>query len=111
MANPLVGPFRIDEDEADPTVIQSHIEELNAKHVFIAYNASGDFQRAGPWANFRGGRHDRKLKYACNDAALRGSYLTDLFKGIKEANSKKVQEHSTLKVMNEAVSFLKRCRN
>lgn len=28
------------EDEADPTIIKSHIEELNANHVFISCNAS-----------------------------------------------------------------------
>jgi len=28
------------EDGADPTIIEKHIEELNANHVFIAYNVS-----------------------------------------------------------------------
>ena len=92
-------------DEADPTIIESHIEELNANHVFIAYNASGDYVRDGPWANFRGWKHDRKLKYACNDTALRGSYLIDLFKGIKEVNSKNVQNYLTPEVVNENVSL------
>jgi hypothetical protein len=94
-----------DEDEADPTVVQSYCKELNARHVFIGYNASGEFRRGGPWANFRGGKHDRKLKYACNDTVLRGSYLTDLFKGIKEADSKRVQAYLTDKVVKDNVSF------
>ena len=96
-----------DEDEADPTIIESHIEELNAKHVFIAYNASRKegYVGHGPWANFRGWKHDRKLKYACNDTALCGSYLTDLFKGVKEANSKKVRDHLTPEVVKKNVSF------
>jgi hypothetical protein len=93
------------EDELDPTIIESHIEELNAKHVFIAYNASREFQRDGPWANFRGFKHGRKLKFACNDTALRGSYLTDLFKGIKEVNSKNVQNYLTPEVVTENVSL------
>ncbi len=95
------------EDEADPTIIESHIEELNAKHVFIAYNASRKegYVGHGPWANFRGWKHDRKLKYACNDTTLRGSYLTDLFKGIKEANSTKVRDYLTPEVVNENVSL------
>jgi hypothetical protein len=95
------------EDEADPTIIESHIEELNANHVFIAYNASRKegYLRDEAWANFRGWKHDRKLKYACNDTELRGSYLTDLFKGIKEANSNKVRDYLTPKVVNENVSF------
>jgi hypothetical protein len=94
------------EDEADPTIIESHIDELNANHVFIAYNCSRTegYIGHGPWANFRGWKHDRKLKYACNDTALRGSYLTDLFKGIKEANSKNVRNYLTPKVVNENVS-------
>jgi|ERR1019366_10516989 hypothetical protein len=94
------------EDEADPTIIDSHIEELNAKHVFIAYNASRKegYLRVGHWANFRGWKHDRKLKYACNDTALRGSYLTDLFKGIKEANSNKVRDYLTPELVNKNVS-------
>jgi hypothetical protein len=96
------------EDEADPTIIESHIEELNAKHVFIAYNASRTegYIGHGPWANFRGWKHDRKLKFACNDTALRGSYLTDLFKGIKEVNSKNVSNYLTPEVVNDNVSFL-----
>ena len=53
------------EDEADPTIIESHIDELNANHVFIAYNCSRTegFIGHGPWANFRGWKHGRKLKY------------------------------------------------
>ena len=96
------------EDEADPKVIESHIEELNAKHVFIAYNASRKegYIGHGPWANFRGWKHDRKLKYACNDTALRGSYLTDLFKGIEEANSGKVRDLLTDDLVNKNVSCL-----
>ena len=94
-------------DEPDPKIIESHIEELNANHVFIAYNASrkDGYTRDGPWANFRGWKHDRKLKFACNDTALRGSYLTDLFKGIKEVNSKNVLNYLTPEVVNDNVSF------
>jgi hypothetical protein len=99
------------EDEADPTIIESHIEELNANHVFIAYNCSRKegFHRSGPWANFRGGgSHARKLKYACNDTKLRGSYLTDLFKGIKEPVAAKVQDYLTRERIDKNVScFLK----
>ena len=95
------------EDEADPTIIESHIEELNANHVFIAYNCSrkDGFLRDGPWANFRGWPHGRKLKYACNDTTLRGSYITDMFKGIAEANLNKVRDYLTPEVVKENVSF------
>jgi len=93
------------EDEADPKIIESHVEELNARHVFIAYNASGDYVREAPWANFRGRKHDRKLKFACNDTALRGSYLTYLFKDIKAVNSKNVRNYLTPEVVNENVSL------
>ena len=95
------------DNEADPTIIESHIEELNTNHVFIAYNVSRTegYIGAGPWANFRGWKHGRKLKYACNDTTLRGSYLTDMFKGIAEANLNKVRDHLTPEVVNENVSF------
>jgi hypothetical protein len=94
------------EDAADPTIIKSHIEELNANHVFIACNASrrDGYIGHGPWANFRGWKHDRKLKYACNDTTLRGSYLTDMFKGIEEANSGKVRDLLTDEVVDKNVS-------
>lgn len=94
-----------EKDEADSTIIDSHFEELNAKHVFVAHNTSGDYVRDGPWPNFRGWKHDRKLKFACNDTALRGSYLTDLFKGIKEVNSRNVQNYLTPEVVTENVSL------
>ena len=102
-----------DEDEADPTIIESHIEELNVNHVFIAYNWSRKqgYFRDGPWANFRGGgSHARKLKYACNDTELRGSYITDLFKGITEPVAAKVRDHLTPERIDKTfLTFLKRC--
>ncbi|MFZ0925944.1 MAG: hypothetical protein WCE82_09040 [Halobacteriota archaeon] len=60
-------------------------------------------QTLGGWKN------GRRLKYACNNiATLRGSYLTHLFKGIKEANAAKVRDNLTREVVNKNVScFLK----
>ncbi|MCX6143024.1 MAG: hypothetical protein NTZ35_07375 [Ignavibacteriales bacterium] len=76
------------ENEACPSIIQARTRDLHSKYVFVGLNASGKFKSNGPWANFRGGAHDRKLKYACNDISeLRGSYLTDMFKGIETKTS------------------------
>ena len=93
------------DNEADPAIIQSHIKDLSAKYIFVAYNASGTDVLVGPWANFRGGKHDRKLKYACNHTELRGSYLTDLFKDIKEAKAKNVKPHLTDRVIQKNVTY------
>lgn len=73
----------------DTTVIEDNITELHPKFVFLGLNVSKPLLDT-PWSNFHGGKNDRKLMYACNDTALRGSYLTDLFKGVPEAKSAKL---------------------
>lgn len=92
------------DNEADPTIIRTNIQSLNSQYVFVALNASADFAHNGDWANFRGGKHDRKLKFACNDTFLRGSYLTDLFKGVKQASSARFARELKKKTINENVS-------
>ena len=37
---------------------------------------------------------------------LRGSYLTDLFKGIKEVNSSKLQDYLTPQLVKKNVAYL-----
>ncbi len=93
-----------EKDERDTSVIDASFEQLSPHYVFIGLNISAPL-RDSSWANFRGGRHDRKLKYACNNTALRGSYLTDLFKGIPEAKSFKVKGMLTNDIIQENVSF------
>lgn len=79
-------------DEAtrhDTTIIDANVTELHSRYVFLGLNISKPLLDMH-WANFHGGKNDRKLMYACNDTTLRGSYLTDLFKGIPEAKSAKL---------------------
>ena len=91
-------------DQSDATVIEKHIPELHSHFVLIGLNISGSLQPI-PWLNFRGGRHDRKLKYACNDTVLRGSYITDLFKDLPEAKSSKLEALLSSEVISKNVSF------
>ena len=93
-----------EKDERDTSVIDECFAQLSSRYVFVGLNISAPL-RDSSWANFRGGRHDRKLKYACNDTPLRGSYLTDLFKGIPEAKSFKVKGLLTHDIIQENVSF------
>lgn len=72
-------------DESNTKIIKQNIDLLNSKYVGIGLNIS---QPVSVWSNFRGGKHDRKLKYAFNDFKYRGFYLTDIFKGIVESKSK-----------------------
>jgi len=74
------------ENEKDTSIIESHFEDLHSNFVLIGLNISKSLLDV-PWINFHGGKHDRKLKYACNDTKLRGSYITDLFKDYPEVNS------------------------
>ncbi|WP_316819423.1 hypothetical protein [Pedobacter gandavensis] len=74
---------RIGEKSTD--IIYSNIEALNVRNVIIGLNISNGVE---VWGNFRGGKHDRKLKYAFNDTAIRGAYMTDLFRiKMKESTS------------------------
>ncbi len=65
------------EFEKSTKIIYDNVDVLNVNNVIIGLNIS---QQVGIWENFRGGKHDRKLKYAFNDTEIRGSYMTDLFK-------------------------------
>jgi len=89
-------------DERDVACIEAALSDLNSNYVFVGLNISSP---VSIWGNFRGGKHDRKLKYALNNTSLRGSYMTDLFKNIVEPSSasfyKKVNGDSNL--INENV--------
>ena len=59
------------------------------------------------WINFHGGKHDRKLKYACSGNILAGSYLTDIFKGVSEAKSSKMVDLLTPEIIESNVNLFK----
>ena len=92
------------EKESDPSVINQYFDQLHSKYVFLALNISYPLTNK-PWSNFHGGRHDRKLKYACNDNKLRGSYITDIFKGVAEPKSAKFKNILTDKIVSENVNL------
>jgi len=64
--------------------IYNNLKILNSRYVLVGLNISSPVEI---WTNFRGGKHDRKLKYAFNDSILKGSYMTDLFKTDINVNS------------------------
>lgn len=72
------------QNEKNTEVIDNNINLLHSNYVFIGLNIS---KEVDTWTNFRGGKHDRKLKYAFNSInKFRGAYMTDLIKEI-EVNS------------------------
>lgn len=92
----------------DITVIDNNVTELQSKFIFLGLNISKPLLDT-PWSNFHGGKNDRKLMYACNDTVLRGSYLTDLFKGIPEAKSAQLYAYikQSPDILAENVSIFK----
>jgi hypothetical protein len=93
-------------NESDATVIEENKDDLNSKHVLLALNISENLENT-PWINFHGGKHDRKIKYACNNTQLRGCYITDLFKRIPEKNSASIDKHLDEKIIEINVELFK----
>ncbi len=90
--------------ESDTSIIDKNYVELSTDYILLGLNISATLGKK-LWVNFHGGKHDRKLKYACNDTKLRGSYLTDLFKGLPEAKSNKLKDKLTDEIINENVKI------
>ncbi len=88
-------------NEKSTEIIYKNIDDLNVRNILVGLNISKPVEI---WGNFRGGRHDRKLKYAFNDSPMRGSYMTDLFK-IKMKKSTKLENELKLnpELINENV--------
>jgi hypothetical protein len=72
-------------------IIDNHWDELNSRYVLIGLNISQQIV-TDAWINFHIGKHDRKLIKSCNQTALRGAYLTDLFKGVVAVSSKEFMQ-------------------
>lgn len=75
------------QNPTDTTIIDKYVDQLHSKFVVLGLNISRPLVNKPTWSNFHGKTHDRKLNYACNDTILRGSYITDIFKGIVNPNS------------------------
>jgi len=91
-------------DKADASIINQNIDQLHSRFIFLGLNISRPLTN-NLWTNFHGGTHDRKLKYVCNDSKLRGSYMTDIFKGISEAKSNKFKHLLTEKIIRKNVDL------
>jgi hypothetical protein len=99
------------EREANTDVIESSLKDLNSRYVLLGLNVSRSLTNI-PWINFHGGKHDRKLKYACNDTELRGSYITDLFKDTPEVTASKLQQKLTdEKIAENVTCFIEEMRS
>jgi len=72
------------ENESDTKIIEQNIDELHTKWVLIGLNISKPVK---VWGNFRGGKHDRKLKIAFRNTNISGAYMTDLIKKIEKSSS------------------------
>lgn len=90
----------------DTSIIDQQYDKLHSKFVLLGLNVSRILD-SGHWSNFHDNTHARKLKYACNDTKLRGSYITDIFKGIDEPSSAKLEESLTGKIISKNVYTFK----
>lgn len=92
-----------DEKPVDTGIIDQNINQLHSQFVLLGLNISRPL--AGAWSNFHDNSHARKLRYACNNTKLRGSYMTDIFKGIVQPNSGNFKDMLTDEIIHENVQF------
>lgn len=93
-----------DDNLSDPSIIDKNISHLHSKFVLLGLNISGPLDNK-PWLNFhKGPSNVRKLKYACLDNILWGSYITDLFKDIPQKDSSELKKILTKDLIEENVN-------
>lgn len=74
-----------DKNKGDTSIIEKNLNSLHSKFILLALNFSVELYKSTwkNWSNFHFGLSNvRKLKFACNDNKIRGSYMTDLFKNM-----------------------------
>ena len=87
------------------SVINENIDKLHSKYVLLALNLSGPLIDK-PWGNFHYGPSNvRKIMYACDGTELWGAYMTDIFKGIVEQKSQKLNSLLTKEIIEENVKM------
>lgn len=92
-------------NKVNTSIISQNINQLHSKFVFLGLNISQPLTDKH-WSNFHEGPHNiRKLIYACNDNKLRGSYITDIFKGIVEPKSAQFINILSDKIISENVNL------
>lgn len=92
-----------DKKPNDTVIIEKNIGQLHSKFILLGLNISRPLTI--PWSNFHDNTHARKLRFACNDSMLRGSYMTDIFKGIIEPKSLKFKNSLTDNVIRKNIDF------
>lgn len=92
------------EDSHDTGIIDKNIDQLHSKYVLLGLNMSRALTRK-PWSNFHDNTHSRKIRYACNDTKLRGSYITDIFKDIANPSSGNFFKTISEDVIKDNVNF------
>lgn len=92
-------------NSTDTAIIDHNFEQLHSRFVLLGLNFSRPLIKAIKWSNFHDNSHARKLRYACNDTKLRGSYMTDIFKGIVKSRSTNFEKILTYKKIKEDVNF------
>lgn len=93
-----------EEDPHDTGIIDKNIDQLHSKYVLLGLNMSRTLT-LNPWSNFHDNTHARKIRYACNNTKLRGSYITDIFKGITNPSSGNFFKTISEDVIKENVNF------
>jgi hypothetical protein len=91
------------ENARDTAIIDQNFDQLHSNFVLLGLNISRPL--TNKWSNFHDNSHARKLKYACNDSKLRGSYMTDIFKGIVKSRSTAFNKILTDNIVSENVNF------
>lgn len=88
----------------DTSVIDQFRDQLNSRYVLLGLNMSRLLNRPA-WFNFHDNTHARKIKFACNDTELRGSYMTDLFKDMIDSNSNNFKKSVTKEEIDRNVKL------
>jgi len=92
-------------NEADTEIIEQNISLLHTKWILIGLNISKPVK---VWGNFRGGKHDRKIKIAFRNTNISGSYMTDLIKKSEKSSSEIEKEikQGYLDISEQVKSFV-----
>lgn len=93
------------ENESDTKIIEDNISELHSNWILIGLNISKPVK---VWGNFRGGKHDRKLKKAFSNTYILGAYMTDLIKKSEKSSNEIVKaiKQGTLNIKEHVKSFV-----
>lgn len=96
-------------NESDTEIIENNIDKLHTNWIIIGLNIS---KPVGVWGNFRGGKHDRKIKTAFSNTNILGSYMTDLIKKSEKSSTEieKEVKQGNLDISEQVKSFVEEVR-